>query len=122
MIIRVFRSGSSAKCSAGGPTKNRNSFTTASVSSGAADLVRDEGFNAAIDYKPVPYLDLAFLCNSTATRWASGSISAGSRGRTTTDFSPTFADSRTAQGFFEQAAQWFRKPPRMVDLEDQREA
>jgi hypothetical protein len=60
VISRVFRCGSSAKCSAGGPTKNRNSFTTTSVSSGAADLVRDNGFNAGIDYKPTSNLDLEF--------------------------------------------------------------
>ncbi|HVS87503.1 MAG TPA: hypothetical protein VHF01_04690 [Candidatus Acidoferrum sp.] len=60
VISRVFRCGSAAKCSAGGPTKNRKSFTTASVSAGAADLVRDNGYNASIDYKPVGYLDLEF--------------------------------------------------------------
>ena len=35
-------------------------FTAASVSAGAADLVRDNGFNAGVDYKPVGYLDLEF--------------------------------------------------------------
>ena len=60
VISRVFRCGSGAKCSAGGATKNRKSFTTASVSAGAADLVRDNGFNASMDYKPVGYLDLEF--------------------------------------------------------------
>ena len=60
VISRVFRCGSAAKCSAGSPTKNRKSYTAASVSTGAADLVRDNGFNAGIDYKPVGYLDLEF--------------------------------------------------------------
>lgn len=60
VISRVYRCGSAAKCSAGAPTKNRKSYTTASVSTGAADLVRDNGFNAGIDYKPVGYLDLEF--------------------------------------------------------------
>ncbi len=60
VISRVFRCGSAAKCNAGGATKNRKSFTTASVSTGAADLVRDNGFNAGVDYKPVGYLDLEF--------------------------------------------------------------
>jgi hypothetical protein len=60
VISRVFRCGSAAKCSAGAPTKDRKSYTTASVSTGAADLVRDNGFNASIDYKPVGYLDLEF--------------------------------------------------------------
>jgi len=60
VISRVFRCGSAAKCSSGGKTTNRKSFTTASVSTGAADLVRDNGFNGGIDYKPVGYLDLEF--------------------------------------------------------------
>jgi hypothetical protein len=60
VISRVFRCGAAAKCNAGGPTKNRKSFTTASVSTGAADLVRDNGFNGGIDYKPVGYIDLEF--------------------------------------------------------------
>ena len=60
VISRVFRCGASAKCSAGGPTKNRKGFTSSSVSTGAADLVRDNGYNAGIDYKPVGYLDFEF--------------------------------------------------------------
>jgi hypothetical protein len=60
VISRVFRCGATARCSAGGVTKNRKSFTTASVSAGAADLVRDNGFNAGIDYRPFGYLDLEF--------------------------------------------------------------
>ncbi len=60
VISRVFRCGSAAKCSAGAPTTDRKSFTTSSVSTGGADLVRDNGFNAGIDYKPVGYLDLEF--------------------------------------------------------------
>jgi hypothetical protein len=60
VISRVFRCGSAAKCSAGGKTTNRKNFTSASVSTGAADLVRDNGYNAGIDYKPVAYLDLEF--------------------------------------------------------------
>jgi len=60
VISRVFRCGASTKCNAGGATKNRRSFTTASVSAGAADLVRDNGFNAGIDYKPAGSLDLEF--------------------------------------------------------------
>jgi hypothetical protein len=60
VISRVFRCGSAAKCGSSGPTKNRKSFTSSSVSSGGADLVRDNGFNAGIDFKPVNYLDLEF--------------------------------------------------------------
>ncbi len=60
VISRVFRCGSAAKCSAGGATRDRKSFTTSSVSTGAADLVRDNGFNAGVDYKPAGYLDFEF--------------------------------------------------------------
>jgi len=60
VISRVFRCGSAAKCSSGAPTHDRHSFTSTSVSTGAADLVRDNGFNAGIDFKPAGYLDLEF--------------------------------------------------------------
>src|SRR3989441_9504699 len=60
VISRVFRCGSAAKCSASGTTTNRKGFTSSSVTSGGADLVRDNGYNAGIDYKPVGYLDLEF--------------------------------------------------------------
>ena len=60
VISRVFRCSSAAKCSAGAPTTDRKSFTTSSVSTGGADLVRDNGFNGGIDYKPAGYLDLEF--------------------------------------------------------------
>ncbi len=60
LISRVFRCGSAATCTSGGATKNRKTFTTSSVSTGGADLVRDNGYNAGIDYKPVGYLDLEF--------------------------------------------------------------
>ena len=60
LISRVFRCGSVATCTSGGATKNRKTFTTSSVSTGGADLVRDNGYNAGIDYKPVGYLDLEF--------------------------------------------------------------
>ena len=60
VVSRVFRCSSAATCSAGAPTTNRKSFTTSSVSTGPADLVRDNGYSAGIDYKPVGYLDLEF--------------------------------------------------------------
>jgi hypothetical protein len=59
VISRVFRCGASTKCNAGSPTTDRKSYTTASVSEGPADLVRDNGFNAGIDYKR-GYIDLEF--------------------------------------------------------------
>jgi hypothetical protein len=60
VFSRVFRCGSAAKCNASGKSHDRNGFTTNSVTSGAADLVRDNGYDAGIDYKPVGYLDLEF--------------------------------------------------------------
>jgi hypothetical protein len=60
VFSRVFRCGSSSKCSAGSPSTNRKGFLSSSVTSGAADLVRDNGLNAGIDYKPISYLDFEF--------------------------------------------------------------
>lgn len=60
VISRVFRCGKSSHCSAGGPTTNRKSYKDTSVSSGPADLVRDNGINAGIDFKPTSHLDLEF--------------------------------------------------------------
>jgi hypothetical protein len=60
VISRVFRCGSAAKCSSSGTTTNRKGFTSSNVTTGGADLVRDNGFNAGIDYKPVGYMDLEF--------------------------------------------------------------
>lgn len=58
VISRVFRCGSAAKCSAAGTSKNRKGYKTASVTSGAADLTRDNGFNVGVEVKPAKYLDL----------------------------------------------------------------
>jgi len=60
VISRVFRCGAAGKCGSGGPTRNRRNFTSANVSTGGADLVRDNGYNAGIDFKPADYLDLEF--------------------------------------------------------------
>ena len=60
VISRVFRCSSGAKCSANGKSTNRKGYTLASVQAGAADLVRDNGFNAGIEYKPFSYLGLEF--------------------------------------------------------------
>ncbi len=54
---RVFRCGGPS-CSSG--SGGRNGFQTSSVTSGSADLVRDNGWNAGIDYKPSPRIDLEF--------------------------------------------------------------
>jgi hypothetical protein len=53
---RVFRCGGPS-CSSG---SGRNGFKTSNVTSGGADLVRDNGWNAGIDYKPSPRIDLEF--------------------------------------------------------------
>ena len=60
VISRVFRCSSGAKCSANGKSTNRRGYTLASVQAGSADLVRDNGFNAGIEFKPVSYLDFEF--------------------------------------------------------------
>ncbi len=60
MISRVFRCGPSTHCSSSGPSNNRKNYLTASVTSGAADLVRDNGFNTGVDFKPTSHLDLEF--------------------------------------------------------------
>jgi hypothetical protein len=59
-ISRVFRCGSAAKCSGSGTSTNRNGFSSSSVTTGGAGLVRDNGYEAGIDFKPVNYLDLEF--------------------------------------------------------------
>lgn len=60
VISRVFRCGSSAKCGSSGPSHNRKGFQSSSVTSGGADLVRDNGYEAGFDFKPVYYLDFEF--------------------------------------------------------------
>lgn len=60
VVSRVFRCGSAAKCSSSGPSHNRSGFTSSSVTTGGADLVRDNGYEAGIDFKPVYYLDFEF--------------------------------------------------------------
>jgi hypothetical protein len=60
MISRVFRCNKNSPCSSAGPTSNRKNYLNASVSTGPADLVRDNGFNASADFKPTSYLDLEF--------------------------------------------------------------
>ena len=59
VISRVFRCGS-AKCSGSGTSTNRKGFTSSNVTTGGADLTRDNGYNAGVDYKPVGYLDFEF--------------------------------------------------------------
>jgi hypothetical protein len=60
VVSRVFRCGSSGTCSRIDNSTNRHGYTLASVQTGGADLVRDNGFNAGAEIKPVSYLDLEF--------------------------------------------------------------
>lgn len=55
---RVFRCPSTAKCVPNGASTNRKGYTSASVQTGGASLTRDNGFNAGVEVKPRPYLDL----------------------------------------------------------------
>jgi hypothetical protein len=59
-ISRVFRCGTAATCGAAGSSHNRRGFTGSNVTSGSADLVRDNGYEAGFDFKPVYYLDFEF--------------------------------------------------------------
>ncbi|MDP9146773.1 MAG: hypothetical protein M3N22_03885 [Acidobacteriota bacterium] len=60
VVSKVFRCSSGAKCSANGKTTDRRGYVAASVESGSAALVRDNGFNAGVEFKPVPLVDLEF--------------------------------------------------------------
>jgi hypothetical protein len=55
---KVFRCSSGVKCAANGTSTNRKGYTSASVQTGGASLTRDNGFNAGVEVKPRPYLDL----------------------------------------------------------------
>ena len=60
VVSRVFRCGNSSTCNATTQSHNRNGFNNSSVTKGGADLVRDNGYEAGIDFKPVSYLDFEF--------------------------------------------------------------
>lgn len=60
VVSRAFRCGPTMKCGSGGASLNRKGFTSSSVTSGGADLVRDNGYEAGFDFKPVYYLDFEF--------------------------------------------------------------
>lgn len=60
VVSRVFRCASGTKCAAAGTSTNRRGYTQTSVQSGSADLVRDNGFNAGVEVKPISYLDFEF--------------------------------------------------------------
>ena len=58
VISRVFRCSSATTCAANGKSTDRKGYLLASVQSGSAALVRDNGFNFGIEMKPAHYLDL----------------------------------------------------------------
>ena len=60
VVSRVFRCGSSGKCGSSGTSHNRQGFSNSSVTSGGADLVRDNGYEAGFDFRPLYYLDFEF--------------------------------------------------------------
>jgi hypothetical protein len=57
---RVFRCGTATTCGAAGSSHSRGGFTSSNVTTGGAALVRDNGYEAGIDFKPVYYLDFEF--------------------------------------------------------------
>lgn len=58
VVSRVFRC--SATCTQTTKSSDRRGYTSSSILTGGADLVRDNGFNAGIEVKPLRYLDLEF--------------------------------------------------------------
>jgi hypothetical protein len=59
-MSRVFRCGRGASCGAAGSSHNRQGYTSSNVTTGGADLVRDNGYEAGFDFKPAYYLDFEF--------------------------------------------------------------
>lgn len=60
IISRVFRCPAGTKCNGTGTSTNRKSYLTNSVTTGGASLARDNGFDASVEFKPAPALDLEF--------------------------------------------------------------
>jgi hypothetical protein len=58
VISRVFRCSAATACSANGKSTNRKGYLDASVQTGGAALVRDNGFNFGVEMKPARYVDL----------------------------------------------------------------
>jgi hypothetical protein len=59
VVSRVFRCSGNGACGTNGST-SRKGYLNSSVQSGNASLVRDNGFNASVELKPVKTLDLEF--------------------------------------------------------------
>jgi hypothetical protein len=60
VVSRVFRCSGNGKCGANGKSTNRKGYLNSSVQTGDASLVRDNGFNASVELKPVKAVDLEF--------------------------------------------------------------
>ena len=61
MFSRVFRCHPTANCTnPRGLSNNRNAFKSASITKGGAALVRDNGYEVGVDFRPVHYLDFEF--------------------------------------------------------------
>jgi hypothetical protein len=60
VISRAFRCATGTTCTSGGPSTNRHGFTSSNVTTGGSSLVRDNGYEAGIDFKPAHYLDFEF--------------------------------------------------------------
>ena len=60
VISKVFRCSKGVKCTANGTSTDRRGYMLSSVQSGSADLVRDNGFNAGIEFKPGSVYDFEF--------------------------------------------------------------
>ena len=60
VVSRVFRCNGNGKCGANGKSTNRKGYLNSSVQTGDASLVRDNGFNAGIELKPIKTVALEF--------------------------------------------------------------
>jgi hypothetical protein len=58
LYSRVFRCSPNVKCGAAGKSTDRKGYLSSSVTSGGASLVRDNGFNASVEFKPAKTIDL----------------------------------------------------------------
>jgi hypothetical protein len=58
VISRVFRCSAATTCSSNGNSTNRKGYLDASLQTGGAALVRDNGFNFGVEMKPARYVDL----------------------------------------------------------------
>lgn len=60
VFSKVFRCDTTGTCTKTTNSKDRHGYRSSSVTTGDATLVRDNGFNAGVEVKPLRYLDLEF--------------------------------------------------------------